>query len=60
MDKHRVFRNLHNLKPCNQLRRLSQQRTAYVTEHLPIQFQEERKQLLPRFKEAKRLSKIFS
>ena len=30
---------------------------VYVTEHLPKQFQEERKQLLPRFKEAKRLSK---
>ena len=57
MDKRRIFTNLHNLKPYNQQRRLSQQSAVYVTEHLPKQFQEERKQLLPRFKEAKRLSK---
>ena len=57
MDKRRIFRNLHNLKPYNQLRRLSQQSAVYVTEYLPKQFQEERKQLLPRFNEAKRLSK---
>ena len=57
MDRRRISRNLHNLKPYNQQRRLSQQSTVYVTEHLPKQFQEERKQLLPRFKEAKRLIK---
>ena len=57
LDKRRIFRNLHNLKPYNQQRCLSQQSAVYVTEHLPKQFQEERKQLLPRFKEAKRLSK---
>ena len=57
MDKRRIFTNLHNLKPYNQQRRLSQQSAVYVTEHLPKQFQEERKQLLPRFKEVKRLSK---
>ena len=57
MDKRQIFRNLQNLKPFNQQRRLSQQSAIYVTEHLPKQFQEERKQLLPRFKEAKRLQK---
>ena len=45
MDKRRIFRNLHNLKPYNQQRRLFQQSAVYVTEHLPKQFQEKRKQL---------------
>ena len=44
-------------KPYNQKRRLFQQNAVYVTQHLSKLFQEERKQLLPRFKEAKRLSK---
>ena len=38
MDKRRILKNLHNLKPYNQQRRVSQQSAVYVTEHLPKKF----------------------
>ena len=52
-DKNLIFLNLKNLKAHNARRRLQSLRSQYVTEHLPKLFQEERKLLLPAFKEAK-------
>jgi len=58
-DKRKIYENLKNLKIYNQNRRASKQSTVYVTEHLPMQFQQERKMLLPYFKKGKR-TKIFN
>ena len=52
-DKRRIFTNLKYLKTFNETRREQNQRPAYVTEHLPKQFQNERK-LLPFFNEARK------
>ena len=63
MDKHKIMSNLSNLKAYNLARQNEQQTAAtpprfpksvYITEHLPKEFQEQRKRLLPRFKEAKK------
>ena len=63
MDKHKIMSNLSNLKAYNLARQNEPQTAAtlprfpksvYITEHLPKEFQEQRKRLLPRFKEAKK------
>ena len=56
-DKNLIFSNLKNLKAHNDRRRLQSLRSQYVTEHLPKLFQEERKSLLPAFKEARSQNK---
>ena len=56
-DKRLIFGNLKNLKQFNNARKLNQQNAVYIIEHLPKQFQLERKALLPAFKEAKALEK---
>ena len=56
-DKHLIFDSLKNLKQFNNARKLNQQKSVYITEQLPKQFQLERKALLPAFKEAKALKK---
>ena len=56
-DKHLIFGSLKNLKQFNNERKLNQQKSVYITEQLPKQFQLERKALLPAFKEAKALKK---
>ena len=49
----RIFANLKYLKTFNETRREQNEKPAYVTEHLPKQFQDERK-LLPFFNEARK------
>ena len=56
-DKHTVFSHVKNLKRCNEARRLENLQPQYVTEHLPKKFVEERKKLMPAFKEARLQSK---
>ena len=56
-DKRLIFGSLKNLKQFNNARKLNQQNSVYITEHLPKQFQLERKALLPAFKKAKALKK---
>ena len=56
-DKRLIFGSLKNLKQFNNARKLNKQNSVYITEHLPKQFQLERKALLPAFKEAKALKK---
>ena len=52
-DKRLIFGSLKNLKQFNNARKLNQQNSVYITEHLPKQFQLERKALLPAFKRPK-------
>ena len=63
MEKHKIMSNLSNLKACNLPRQNEPQTAAtpprfpkpvYITEHLPKEFQKQRKRLLPRFIEAKK------
>jgi len=56
-DKHRIFSCLKHLKSHNDNRRLVNLGPQYITEHLPKKFQEEKKLLLPHFKEARKLKK---
>ena len=56
-DKRLIFGSLKNLKQFNNARKLNQQNSVYIAEHLPKQFQLERKALLPAFKKAKALKK---
>ena len=60
IDKRKIFNNLKNLKTFNDERRKNNQSSIYITEHLPKQFQIERKLLLPFFKEAKRRKQKMS
>ena len=55
-DKNRIFSPAKNLKIYNKTRRSYDEYSpyVYVTEHLPANFQKQRKLLLPEFKEAKR------
>ena len=53
-DRRKIYYNVKNLKAFNQERRMNKQSSVSITEHLPKQFQQERKLLLPLFKEAKR------
>ena len=59
-DKKLIFTKLKNLKKYNEKRKSVDKKPHYVTEHLPKQFQQERKALLPQFKEAKRMKKKVS
>ena len=59
-DKRLIFGSLKNLKQFNHAKKLNQQNSVYITEHLPKQFQLERKALLPAFKKAKALKKKTS
>ena len=55
-DKNEIFKNAKNLKDYNnQLKEDNYNNpTVYITEHLPHKFQQQRKLLLPQFKEAKK------
>ena len=55
-DKNEIFKNAKNLKDYNnQLKEdNSNNPTVYITEHLPHNFQQQWKLLLPQFKEAKK------
>ena len=54
-DKNVIFKNAKNLKEYNnQLKEKFSNPTVYITEHLPHKFQQQRKLLLPKFKEAKK------
>ena len=55
-----IYSKLKNLKYYNEARKSQNKRPHYITEHLPKQFQLERKVLLPHFKEARRLNKKTS
>ena len=59
-DMRLIFGGLKNLKQFNNARKLNQQNSVYIIEHLPKQFRLERKALLPSFKKAKVLKKKTS
>ena len=52
-DKNKIFKNAKNLKGYNNPPKEdnSNNPTIYITEHLPHKFQQQRKILLPQFKE---------
>ena len=54
-DKNLIFKSTRNLKDFNGKRKRDDKTSPpiYVTEHLPKKFQEQRKLLLPYYKEAK-------
>ena len=54
-DKNLIFKSTRNLKDFNEKRKRDDKTSPpiYVTEHLPKKFQEQRKLLLPYYKEAK-------
>ena len=54
MEKSKIFRNLKRLKSYNDLRKLDNKSSIFVTDHLPKVFLEQKKLLMPQFKEAKR------
>ena len=58
-DKNVIFKNAKNLKVYNNQSKKenSTNPTIYVTEHVPHKFQQQRKLLLPQFKEAKKTKK---
>ena len=56
-DKRKIFGNLKNLKSYNESRKALNLNPVFVTEHLPKKFQQERKLLLPKFKEARRMNR---
>ena len=56
-DKHTVFSHVKNLKRYNEVRPIENLQPQYITEHLPKKFVEERKKLMPAFKEARLQSK---
>ena len=60
IDQRIIFSKLKNLKYYNEARKSKNKQPHYITEHLPKQFQVERKALLPHFKEARRLNKKTS
>ena len=49
-----IFKNLKNLKCYNDIRRVEKNPTVFVTEHLPKMFLDQRKLLMPYFKNARR------
>ena len=59
-DKKLIFTKLKNLKKYNEIRKSVDKKPHYIIEHLPKQFQVERKALLSQFKEAKRMKKKVS
>ena len=58
-DKQQIFQHVKNLKACNAERQLKENESLYIhiNEHLPKKFQEQRKLLLPAYKEAKKNKK---
>ena len=56
-DKRLIYSKLKHLKSYNEKRSLNNSAPAYITDHLPKKFLEEKKLLLPQFKEARRLNK---
>ena len=52
-DKRLIFSLAKKLKARNDLMRQENLRPQYITEHLPKKFREERKKLLPVFREAR-------
>ena len=59
-DKKLIFTEQKNLKKYNEIRKSVDKKPHYITEHLPKQFQQERKALLPQFKEDKPRKKKVS
>ena len=59
-DKRLSFTKLKNLKKYNEIKKSVDKQPHYITEHLPKQFQQERKAVLSQFKEAKRMKKKVS
>ena len=57
MDKRLIFRSLKYLRRYNETRRSLSLDSVYLSKHLPKQFQDERKTLLPMYKEAKKCNK---
>ena len=55
-DKRQIFGNLKNLKSYNESRKALNLYCVFVTEHLRKKFLQERKLLLPEFKEARRMT----
>ena len=53
MDKAQIFSNLNCLKTFNKTRKKEGKGTVFVIEHLPEQFIQQKKLLLPIFKRAK-------
>jgi len=56
-DKHLIISHLKNLKIRNAVRRERFLRPQYGTEHLPKQFQDERRLLMPAFKKTREENK---
>ena len=56
-ERKRIFSSLKNLKNFNKVRKESNTLPVYVTEHLPKDFQNQKKRLMPQFKEARKLNK---
>ena len=54
-DKRLFFCKLKNLKQYNESRKTRDLKPHYITDHLPKLFQQERKSLLPYFKQARRM-----
>lgn len=52
-DKQQIMRSLWKLKEYNQSSSTGNSNYTYVTEHLPREFQQQRKSLLPQFKSAR-------
>ena len=60
LDKNLIMRSLKNLKPYNEERKRkfgNNAKSAYLTEHLPQQLQQQKKKLLSTFKEAREAGK---
>ena len=58
-DKNVIFENVKHLKNFNRERQLGNESNpyVYVTEHLPLKFQQQKKQLMPLFIEARKKGK---
>ena len=58
-DKQQIFQHVKNLKAYNAERQLKKKESLYIyiNEHLPKKFQEQRKLLLPAYKDAKKNKK---
>ena len=54
VEKHEILEALRNLRSYNEDRKARDAPLVYVTEHLPVTFQEQRKSLMPIFKQAKK------
>ena len=56
-DKRLIFRSLKYIRRYNETRQSLNLYSVYISEHLPKQFQDERKTLLPTYKEGKKCNK---